>query len=136
MHLNKSGGHFLGGKKPLQACPPGAPNFYLLKYFNILVITDDISLPLGSLRMKRKGSDGGHNGLKDINNILGTSDYPRLRFGIGSNFQKGKQADYVLSEFTEKENLFLEEKVELALKMIQGFTTVGIEETMQKFNRK
>src|SRR5690606_42086682 len=72
---------------------------------NILVITDDLALPLAKLRIKAKGSDGGHNGLKSINEVLGTTDYPRLRFGIGNNFPKGRQADYVLGRWKSTEEI-------------------------------
>lgn len=115
-----------------------AINFWL-QQLNIpieksLVITDDIALPLGKLRMRAKGSDAGHNGLKNIEQILGTSKYPRLRFGIGDNFYKGQQIDYVLSRFTDEEFQKLPELMDKALEMCLGFCTIGIDRTMSQFN--
>ena len=103
---------------------------------NILVITDDISLPFGVLRMRTKGSDGGHNGLKDIQSFLGNSAYPRLRFGVGADFPVGSQADYVLSTFTGDEYLHIDERIDMAIKMIQSFTSIGISRTMSNYNGK
>jgi PTH1 family peptidyl-tRNA hydrolase len=103
---------------------------------NILVVTDDISLPFGTVRMRKKGSDGGHNGLKDIQNQLLTSNYPRLRFGVGSDFFRGKQAEYVLSNFTEEDYVTMHIRTNLAVKMIQAFTSMGIGRTMSDFNGK
>tara|TARA_Y100001968_G_C19230840_1_gene654383 strand:+ start:271 stop:831 length:561 start_codon:yes stop_codon:yes gene_type:complete len=102
---------------------------------NLLVLTDDISLPFGKLRMRKKGSDGGHNGLKSINNLLG-QDYSRLRFGIGNDFVRGKQSDYVLSDFAEEEAIVINEKINLAIEMIKSYTTIGIDLTMSNFNQK
>ena len=101
---------------------------------NFLVISDDISLPTGSLRMRKKGSDGGHNGLKDINNVLGVNNYPRLRFGIGNDFNKGRQAEYVLSHFNKDEKININNRIKSAVKMIESFTTIGINRTMSEFN--
>ena len=103
---------------------------------NILVVTDDISLPVGSLRMRTKGSDGGHNGLKDINLCLGSNKYSRLRFGIGNDFPRGKQADYVLSCFIEDDIPLIDEKKLLAVEMIKSFVTIGVNKTMSNFNGK
>lgn len=103
---------------------------------NLMVITDDIALPFGTLRMKPQGNDGGHNGLKNIREILGTSDYPRLRFGIGSNFPKGKQVEYVLSEWNEEEKKILPERITLAAEAIKSFGIVGIQKTMSEYNNK
>ena len=103
---------------------------------NILVITDDISLPFGALRLRKKGSDGGHNGLHDIQEVLGNSTYPRLRFGIGNDFPRGRQADYVLSNFTDEDSQTIEERIEMAIKIVQSFTTNGIDRTMSDLNRK
>ena len=103
---------------------------------NILVITDDISLPFGIVRMRKKGSDGGHNGLKDIQNQLATSNYPRLRFGVGDDFSRGKQAEYVLDNFTNDDYITMANRIDLALKMIHGFTSMGIGRTMSDFNGK
>ena len=103
---------------------------------NILVITDDISLPFGIVRMRKKGSDGGHNGLKDIQAQLLTAAYPRLRFGVGNDFPRGKQAEYVLGNFTNEDYETMEVRTDLAVKMIQAFTTMGIGRTMSDFNGK
>ena len=101
---------------------------------NILILVDEIALPLGTLRMRAKGSAAGHNGLKDIEYHLNSQNYPRLRFGIGDDFPKGKQADYVLSDFTPKEEAELPLLIDKAIKMIFSFTTVGIGRTMTEFN--
>ena len=102
---------------------------------NTLIVTDDLALPFGKLRLKGKGSDGGHNGLKHINQVLGTQKYARLRFGIGSEFSKGKQIDYVLGEWTTTEEKDLPEYIDLAIKYIQGFCTIGLERTMNTYNK-
>lgn len=102
----------------------------------LLVITDDIALPFGKLRLKGKGSDGGHNGLKDIQSVLNETNYARLRFGVGNNFSKGRQADYVLGEWTKEENLNLPERIETATQFIKGFSTVGLQLTMSNWNGK
>lgn len=103
---------------------------------NLLVITDDIALPFGKLRMKAKGSDGGHNGLKDIQTVLKTSEYPRLRFGVGNDFLPGRQADYVLGEWDKPEKNALQERLEVCLEFIKSFTTIGIAMTMTNWNNK
>ncbi|MBL0327821.1 MAG: aminoacyl-tRNA hydrolase [Bacteroidetes bacterium] len=103
---------------------------------NILVLTDDLALPFGSVRMKGKGSDGGHNGLKNIQETLASSEYPRLRFGVGNEFSKGKQVDYVLGKWTDEEKKALEPRVKLAIEMIQGFATIGLQRTMSAYNNK
>lgn len=103
---------------------------------NILVITDDIALPFGTLRMKGKGSDGGHNGLKDIQATLNSQQYARLRFGVGNNFYKGQQADYVLGEWSAEESEKLEERIKTATEFIKGFTTIGLNMTMSNWNGK
>ena len=103
---------------------------------NILVITDDISLPFGVLRLRKKGSDGGHNGLKDVQNIIDSTKYPRLRFGVGNDFLRGRQVDYVLGSFSSEDYTTVDERIDLAIKMIQGFTTNGIDRTMSDFNGK
>ena len=103
---------------------------------NLLVITDDIALPFGTLRLKGKGSDGGHNGLKNINQILGTQQYARLRFGVGNDFPKGMQVDYVLSKWNNAEADQLEERIGQCSKFIQGFCTIGLNRTMSEFNGK
>ena len=101
---------------------------------NLLVVTDDIALPFGKLRMRAKGSPAGHNGLKNIEQMLGGSDYPRLRFGIGNEFHKGKQIDYVLSNFSTEEINDLPERMDKANDMILSFCTIGIERTMNQYN--
>ena len=103
---------------------------------NILVITDDLALPFGKLRMKGKGSDGGHNGLKDIQATLNSQEYARLRFGVGNEFQQGQQVDYVLGEWTAEENQILEERIQVATEFIKGFTTIGLGLTMTNWNNK
>lgn len=101
---------------------------------NTLVIVDDVALPFGSLRLRGKGSSAGHNGLKNIEELLGGQAYPRLRFGIGSNFQKGQQIDYVLGRFTPEEFEALPKHMDKALDMILGFCTIGLERTMGQYN--
>lgn len=103
---------------------------------NMLVITDDIALPFGTIRIRPKGSDGGHNGLKNINEILKTQEYPRLRFGIGNNFPKGKQAEYVLGEWTEEEKKILDQRIDVATQVIKSFATAGLQRTMNDFSNK
>jgi len=103
---------------------------------NLLIITDDINLSIGVLRMKKKGSDGGHNGLKNIQELLLSSTYPRLRIGVGNEFSKGKQVDYVLGDWSQEEEEILEEKVVKIKEMILSFCFAGIENTMNKYNNK
>ena len=102
---------------------------------NLLVVVDDLALEHGVLRMRPKGSAGGHNGLGSIEQILGNSDYPRLRFGIGSDFPKGKQADYVLSNFNQEQMNDLLTPMLKACEMILSFTTIGIAQTMTQYNQ-
>lgn len=102
---------------------------------NILVITDDLALPLGSLRLRKKGSDGGHNGLISIIEHLGTSEFPRLRVGIGADFEKGQQVDYVLSRWTKEEEKILTPKIEQSIEVIKSFGLIGVDKTMNLFNR-
>lgn len=103
---------------------------------NILIITDDLNLSFGAIRIRVKGSDGGHNGLKSIHAILNTTDYARFRFGISDEFKKGKQIDYVLGEWDEEEKTKLPERLELASEIIKSFGTAGLENTMTAFNGK
>jgi PTH1 family peptidyl-tRNA hydrolase len=103
---------------------------------NMLVVVDDIALDPGILRMKAKGGDAGHNGLTDIILKLNTDIFPRLRVGIGNDFPKGYQADYVLGEWTKKEVELMIPRVEIAVDMIKSFTTIGIDRTMTAFNNK
>jgi PTH1 family peptidyl-tRNA hydrolase len=108
----------------------------MVKQEKILVITDDISLPFGSLRLRKKGSDGGHNGLHNIQQSLGNSTYSRLRFGVGNDFPRGRQADYVLSNFTDEDQKTLDQRMEMGIKIVHAFTTNGIDRTMSDFNGK
>ncbi len=103
---------------------------------NLLVITDDIALPFGSIRMKGKGSDGGHNGLKNIAQVLGRNDYARLRFGVGSEFNPGKQINYVLGKWHPEEEKAIDERIQHAKKMILAFGTIGLGRTMSDYNNK
>lgn len=103
---------------------------------NVLVITDDLNLSFGTIRIKAKGSDGGHNGLKNIQLILNSAEYPRFRFGISDAFKKGKQVDYVLGEWDEEENTKLPERLELASEIITSFALAGLANTMNTFNGK
>ena len=103
---------------------------------NILILTDDLALPFGSVRMKGKGSDGGHNGLKSIQETLMSSEYARLRIGVGNEFSKGKQVDYVLGKWDAEEKKGLEPRIKLAIEMIQGFATIGLQRTMSAYNNK
>ena len=102
---------------------------------NLLVIVDDIALPVGSIRMKPKGSDGGHNGLAHINAILSTSDYARIRVGIGNGFRKGSQVNFVLGKWSPEEKKFIDERISVVIEMIKSFGTAGTELTMTAFNR-
>ena len=117
-----------------------AVNYYLQKEKilpeNLLVITDDLALPFGKLRMKGKGSDGGHNGLKDIQAVLNTTSYARLRFGVGSEFGSGQKVDYVLGEWDATEAKQMEERKKTATEFIKGFTTIGLNQTMSNWNNK
>ncbi len=101
---------------------------------NILVVLDDLALPFGKLRLRQKGNDGGHNGLKNIDEALGTNNYARLRFGIDASFSQGSQVNYVLGNWDEVENNALKSRIDLAIKMIQAFGTIGIQKTMSEYN--
>lgn len=103
---------------------------------NVLIISDDLDIPFGALRMKPKGGGGSHNGLNDIIEILGRNDFPRLRFGIGSDFPRGRQVEYVLGNFSDEEQKLLPERLEMSIKMIQSFCTAGVGNTMTSFNNK
>ncbi|MGE5419491.1 MAG: aminoacyl-tRNA hydrolase [Chloroflexota bacterium] len=102
---------------------------------NLLVIVDDLALPLGSIRMRSKGSDGGHNGLAHINAVLGTNEYARIRIGIGNNFRKGSQVDYVLGTWNPEEKVILKERISIVTEMIRSFSFAGTELTMTNFNK-
>ncbi len=103
---------------------------------NVLIITDDIALPLGSLRLKTKGRDGGHNGLKSISETLGTEEFARLRVGVGNDFSKGKQVDYVLGKWSAEETALLAPRIALSIDIIKAFTTIGLQRTMNTYNNK
>ncbi|PID88000.1 MAG: aminoacyl-tRNA hydrolase [Bacteroidia bacterium] len=114
---------------------------YWLKKENIpiercLVIVDDIALPFGTIRIKKKGSDGGHNGLKHIASTLGHTNYPRLRFGIGNDYSKGAQVDFVLSRWTTEEALLLPERLQKISSAVKSFVTIGLDRTMNLHNDK
>lgn len=103
---------------------------------NILVVTDDLALPFGTLRMKPKGSDAGHNGLKNIQDKLQTQNYPRLRFGISADYEKGRQIDYVIGEWSDEEKEKLPERIEKFSEAVLSFVFAGINNTMATFNGK
>jgi len=117
-----------------------AVNYWLQKekieIERLLVLVDDIALPFGTLRLKGKGGDGGHNGLKSINDVLGVQEYARLRFGVGNNFSEGSQIDYVLGEWTKDEDKTLPDRLKLTSDIIRSFATAGLELTMTSFNNK
>ena len=100
----------------------------------LLIVVDDFALPFGSLRIKPKGSHGGHNGLRHIEETLGTNEYTRLRFGIGDDFSRGRQMDFVLSKFSDEEIEKIPERVKQAVEMIKSFCLSGIDATMNQFN--
>ncbi|UWX55328.1 aminoacyl-tRNA hydrolase [Maribacter litopenaei] len=101
---------------------------------NLLIITDDINLPFGTLRLKTKGSDGGHNGLKDIQQVLQTTNYNRFRFGVGADFGKGRQVEYVLGQWSEEESTRMKERLEKSVSLIESFVLSGVAGTMNQFN--
>ena len=101
----------------------------------VLILVDDLALPLGKVRMRLKGGDAGHNGLKSIHEILGSQDYVRLRFGIGSDFQRGRQVDYVLGRWSRDEEELVNSKMENCIEIIKAFTTMGANQVMTKYNR-
>ena len=103
---------------------------------NLLVVIDDISLPFGTLRLKPSGGDAGHNGLMNISEVLGTQNYARLRFGIGSDFPKGYQVEYVLGKWDDSEKSLLPMRIEQACEMITAFGTMGIDLAMSRYNNK
>ena len=103
---------------------------------NLLVVSDDIALPFGALRMRPKGSAGGHNGLKNIAELLGSEEYARMRFGVGGDFARGHQVDYVLGEWTDEERKALPERLKIFGEAILSFATIGCERTMNLYNKK
>lgn len=117
-----------------------AVNYWLQKekipFENLLVLTDDIALPFGTLRMRAKGGDAGHNGLKHIIQIMGRNDFARLRFGIGDDFRPGRQVNYVLDEWSKDEALDLPLLIDRAVEYIKGFGIVGVARTMNQMNKR
>ncbi len=117
-----------------------AVNYYLQKekipIANLLVITDDVALPVGQIRIRPKGSDGGHNGLKSINEVMGSGNYSRLRFGIGNEYPKGTQVNFVLGKWNNDELKIILPRIELATEVIKDFGLMGIEKTMNAYNSK
>ncbi len=117
-----------------------AVNYWLQKekisIENLLVITDDLALPFGTLRLKSRGSAGGHNGLESINMTLGRQDYARLRFGIGNEFFPGQQVNYVLGDWSEEEEKKLKERIDISGEIILSFGTIGAERTMNLYNNR
>lgn len=103
---------------------------------NLLVITDDLNLSFGTIRIKTKGTDGGHNGLKNTQLLLNSSEYPRFRFGISDEFKKGQQVNYVLGEWSDEEKAKLAERLDLSTEIINSFVLAGLSETMNLFNGK
>lgn len=116
-----------------------AINYWLqaekIKIGNLLVLVDELAFPFGQIRIHPKGSDGGHNGLKDIQATLGTQNYARLRFGIANQFGKGKQVDYVLGKWSEEEKKILAERVKVATEAVKMFVFAGLQQTMNTYNR-
>jgi len=105
-----------------------------IKMPNLLVVLDDLNLPFGKMRMRAKGKDGGHNGLKDIDKMLGQNNYARLRFGIGSDYSKGKQVDFVLGEWSNEEQTTMGPLKEKACSAILAYATIGAGRAMSQFN--
>ena len=103
---------------------------------NVLVITDDLNIEFGMIRIKAKGSDGGHNGLRSIQEVLATQEYARFRFGISDAFKKGRQVDYVLGEWSDQEKETLKERLEKSAEIIKSFAAIGLARTMNEFNGK
>jgi len=101
---------------------------------NLLVVFDDIAIPLNKIRLRPGGSDAGHNGLKSIQEALGTSEYPKLRFGIGNNFPKGMQSNFVLGKWSKEEEPIVKKKIDLCVEVIETFATAGINTAMNNFN--
>lgn len=101
---------------------------------NILVVVDDVALPLTKLRIRAGGSDGGHNGLKSLQESLGTTNYPKLRFGIGNSYPKGAQVDFVLGKWGKEEEPLVKKKIETSVEVIESFAAAGITNTMNKYN--
>lgn len=117
-----------------------AVNYWLqeenIKTEHLLILVDELALPFGKIRIGPKGSDGGHNGLKNIQETLGTSEYPRLRFGIANQFGKGGQVDYVLGRWNEEEKKTLEERIKIAADAVKDFAFIGLQRCMNIYNTK
>ena len=113
-----------------------AGGFYKIPPERVLVISDDVALPLGKLRIRAGGSAGGHNGLKNITELLGTEEYARMRFGVGGDFPRGHQVEYVLGEWSDEERTALPDRLKVFVDAIRSFTTVGTQLTMTNFNKK
>ncbi len=117
-----------------------AVNYWLkkekIKEENLLVVVDDLAIPFGQLRVKSKGSDAGHNGLKSIQEMLGHNQYARLRFGLGDNFRRGQQVDFVLSRWDDNEQKELDGRMDAACEIIKSFGTLGVARTMNLYNKK
>jgi len=103
---------------------------------NLLVVVDDLALPFGTVRLRARGGDAGHNGLNHIQTIMGTTSYARLRFGVGNDFYPGQQVDYVLSGWTEEQEKALPERMKLAGEIIKSFGAIGLQRTMNEYNNK
>jgi PTH1 family peptidyl-tRNA hydrolase len=103
---------------------------------NLLIISDDIALPFGTFRMRKNGSEGGHNGLKSITECLGDNQYARMRFGVGGDFPKGRQVDYVLGEFSDEERKAMPDRLKLFGDAILSFVSIGPDRTMNSYNGK
>ena len=128
-----------------EAAPVNPRNLEAVRYWmeaekiapeNLLVVSDDIALPFGTLRLRPKGSAGGHNGLKNIAELLGTENFARMRFGVGGDFPKGHQVDYVLGEWSEEDRKAMPERLKVFCDAILSFATIGVERTMNFFNKK
>lgn len=102
----------------------------------VIILTDDIALPFGKLRLRGKGSDGGHNGLKNINEVLGSTKYARLRFGVGSEFNPGSQINYVLGNWNEEEIRLMPERLKTCGDLVKTFSTLGLAQAMNLYNNK
>ena len=135
------------GKKFICICPTTYMNLSgnAVKYWmdkehipveNVFIVVDEVALPLNKMRLRPTGSDGGHNGLKSIETILETRDYPRLRFGIGNDYRKGMQADFVLSKWKKEEGPLVKLKIDYAVEVIESFASKGISLTMNEVNNR
>ena len=156
--VSKHGGSFISGRLAFTAeirwkgkificiCPTTFMNLSgkAVKYWmdkekiemeNLLVVLDDIAIPLNRIRIRPGGRDAGHNGLKSIQEALGTPEYPKLRFGIGNDYPKGMQSDYVLGKWNKEEEALVKKKIDLCVEVIETFSTAGINNAMNKYNK-